>query len=176
MYVDRNFLESDLKQNVFLFFLGDTDDEDNSFRSNIMRPRSLRWRGGLQRRHRWLSQSCRGLGLSGPASLLAEHPFSGTLATQLKCTECGYKAPVRYDKFESLSLTLPDEVGPGAWGRHKLHRLLADFVAPEVVSDVACDACNKGHEAEGSPLRSKHIKVVFFGKVRNRLKILICYL
>lgn len=141
-----------------------------------MRPRSLRWRGGLQRRHRWLSQSCRGLGLSGPASLLAEHPFSGTLATQLKCTECGYKAPVRYDKFESLSLTLPDEVGPGAWGRHKLHRLLADFVAPEVVSDVACDACNKGHEAEGSPLRSKHIKVVFFGKVRKRLKILICYL
>lgn len=52
--------------------------------------------------------------IQSPLPLLPErpidHPFQGLLASQLECMECGYKNPVRYDHFDSLSLTFPQSV------------------------------------------------------------------
>lgn len=63
----------------------------------LSRPRTLRWGGRLTRKHRWISRSCRSLkfSLAGPPPLPVSHPFCGTLTSQLKCTECGFKSPVR---------------------------------------------------------------------------------
>lgn len=52
--------------------------------------------------------------IQSPLPLLPErpidHPFQGLLASQLECMECGYKNPVRYDHFDSLSLTFPQSI------------------------------------------------------------------
>lgn len=139
------------------------DSEDGT----LTRPRTLRWGGRLTRKHRWISRSCRSLKftLSGPPPLPVNHPFCGTLTSQLKCTECGYKSPVRYDKFESLSLTLPIGMGDLGWGRHKLHQLLSNFVTAEVVNDVSCEGCNRGRDKSLTPILAKQLKIQQFGKV-----------
>ncbi|VEN47315.1 unnamed protein product [Callosobruchus maculatus] len=133
--------------------------------NELCRPMSASWRGGALRRNRWISRSCRALQMSGPPPQPVSHPFTGTLTSQLRCTECGHKSAVRYDKFESLSLALPSGAGDLGWGRHKLHQLLTNFVTPEVVQDVQCEGCNKGRDPERSPILSRQIKILNFGKL-----------
>ncbi|XP_049817538.1 ubiquitin carboxyl-terminal hydrolase 30 homolog isoform X2 [Aethina tumida] len=133
--------------------------------NEICRPTSLTWRGGAIRRNRWISRSCRALQMSGPPPQPASNPFTGTLTSQLRCTECGFRSSVRYDKFESLSLALPAGAGDLGWGRHKLHQLLTNFVTPEVVMDVQCEGCNKGRDPLLSPILAKQVKILNFGKL-----------
>lgn len=74
---------------------GDCGDFDlkGSFMSlnDLGRPNSLSWHGGVSRKYRWISRSCRSLQVAGPPLPPISHPFSGTLTSQLRCTECGYK-------------------------------------------------------------------------------------
>nr|XP_023024501.1 ubiquitin carboxyl-terminal hydrolase 30 homolog [Leptinotarsa decemlineata] len=133
--------------------------------NELCRPTSLSWRGGAIRRNRWISRSCRALQMTGPPAQPVTHPFTGTLTSQLRCTECGFKSAVRYDKFESLSLALPSGAGDLGWGRHKLHQLLTNFVTPEVVQDVQCEGCNKGRDPARPPVLSRQIKILNFGKL-----------
>ncbi|XP_018569567.1 ubiquitin carboxyl-terminal hydrolase 30 homolog [Anoplophora glabripennis] len=133
--------------------------------NELCRPNSLTWRGGAIRRNRWISRSCRALQMSGPPPQPATHPFTGTLTSQLRCTECGYKSAVRYDKFESLSLALPSGAGDLGWGRHKLHQLLTNFVTPEVVQDVQCEGCNRDRDPARPAILSRQIKILNFGKL-----------
>lgn len=133
--------------------------------NDLCRPSSLSWRGGANHRYRWISRSCRSLQLAGPPPQPLSHPFTGTLTSQLRCTECGYKSAVRYDKFESLSLALPSGMGDLGWGRHKLHQLLTNFVTPEVVLDVQCEGCNEARDPMLPPILSKQIKILNFGKL-----------
>lgn len=138
--------------------------------SDLGRPSTLNWRDGtigIGRRYRWISRSCRSLQISGPPPQPVLHPFSGTLTSQLRCTECGYKSSVRYDKFESLSLALPSGMGDLGFGRHKLHQLLTNFVTPEMINDVQCEGCNEGRDPNELPILSKQIKILNFGKVRK---------
>lgn len=149
------------------------DDEPNEFNSlgsvmslnELCRPTSLTWRGGAIRRNRWISRSCRALQMSGPPPQPVSNPFQGTLTSQLRCTECGHKSAVRYDKFESLSLALPSGAGDLGWGRHKLHQLLTNFVTPEVVLDVQCEGCNSGRDPAMPPILARQIKILNFGKL-----------
>lgn len=75
----------------------DADDDDRSSIGSVMslnelgRPTSLNWREGSIRRHRWISRSCRALQMSGPPPQPVSHPFTGTLTSQLRCTQCGHK-------------------------------------------------------------------------------------
>ncbi|KAL1494564.1 hypothetical protein ABEB36_010142 [Hypothenemus hampei] len=126
---------------------------------------ALSFRSSLIRRNRWISRSCRALQMSGPPVQPCGHPFSGTLTSQLKCTDCGYKSVVRYDKFESLSLPLPSGAGDLNWGHHKLHQLLTNFVTPELVQDVQCEGCNKDRDLTTAPILSRQIKILNFGKL-----------
>ncbi|KRT81899.1 Peptidase [Oryctes borbonicus] len=123
------------------------------------------YRGGNVRRYRWISRSCKSLLIASPLTQLVSHPFSGTLTSQLRCTECGFKSSVRYDKFESLSLALPSGMGDLGYGRHKLHQLLTNFVTPEIVSDVLCEGCNRDRHISDPPVLSRQIKILNFGKL-----------
>lgn len=75
------------------------DDQGGDFDSlgsvmslnELCRPMSAGWRGGAIRRNRWISRSCRALQMSGPPQQPTSHPFTGTLTSQLRCTDCGFK-------------------------------------------------------------------------------------
>lgn len=81
--------------------------------------------------------------IESPLPLLPErpmdHPFQGLLASQLECMECGYKNPVRYDHFDSLSLTFPQSV----WVDRSLETLLYHYISVDTVSNVDCVGCSK---------------------------------
>lgn len=60
--------------------------------NELSRPMSLSWQScGIGKRYRWISRSCKSLQIAGPPPQPVSHPFSGTLTSQLRCTECGYK-------------------------------------------------------------------------------------
>lgn len=82
----------DIDGSASVLSLSDLATSITSEDGHIGRPKTLKWRSGLNRRHRWISRSCRSLRLSGPPPpQIISHPFCGTLTSQLKCTECGYK-------------------------------------------------------------------------------------
>lgn len=66
-------------------------------------------------------------------------PFKGSISSQLMCTSCCFKSVVRVDKFESITLNLPEK----SQSLLSLGQLLSDYVAQETVTDVECESCNK---------------------------------
>lgn len=66
---------------------------------------------------------------------------------------CGYKSVVRYDKFDSISLPLPEMKNPGL----SLGHLLSEYVSSENLTDVTCESCNE---------TCNHTKSVTFAKVK----------
>ncbi|EAA06470.4 AGAP000269-PA [Anopheles gambiae str. PEST] len=80
------------------------------------------------------------------------HPFRGGMGSQLCCGGCGHKSTVRYDKFDSITLPLPETAAPGLG----IGNLLSDFIQPETLDAVQCDAC---HET------TAHTKTLTFSKL-----------
>lgn len=128
--------------------------------------RSRMSNGGL---HKKSSGSCRSLDRlnRGPGrvsvwsdmlNMPVAHPFRGGLSSQMICNDCGHKSVVRYDKFDSITLNLPQSRMPGLSVGH----LMSEFVKPEVISDVQCEACNK---------MASHTKSLTFGKLPSCLCI-----
>lgn len=68
---------------------------------------------------------------------------------------CGYKSVVRYDKFDSISLPLPEIKNPGL----SLGHLLSEYVSSENLTDVTCESCNE---------TCNHTKSVTFAKVHTQ--------
>lgn len=66
-------------------------------------------------------------------------PFRGSISSQLQCSACNYKSVVRVDKFDSVTLTLPELKSQLL----SLGQLLGEYVAPETITDVECESCNK---------------------------------
>ncbi|XP_022207769.2 ubiquitin carboxyl-terminal hydrolase 30 homolog isoform X2 [Nilaparvata lugens] len=97
-------------------------------------------------------------------------PFTGFLTSQTKCTECGFKSVLRYDKFDSLSLHLPPMVGAGG-GSHTLTQLLDRFVTTEVINGVNCDGCNRDAPEGQPPVLSNALKNLSIGKLPKCLCI-----
>lgn len=89
----------------------------------------------------------------GPeAPIQVPHPFRGAQSSQMICTGCGYKSVVRYDKFDSISLPLPETKNIGL----SLGHLLSEYVASENLTDVTCESCNE---------TCNHTKSVTFAKL-----------
>ncbi|XP_023245646.1 ubiquitin carboxyl-terminal hydrolase 30 [Copidosoma floridanum] len=84
------------------------------------------------------------------------HPFSGLLTSQLICTECEWKGPVRFDKLESVSLPLPPASDGVILKSVTLVELLSRLVSREKINDVQCDGCNN---------RCAAYKTLTFGKL-----------
>ncbi|XP_058128020.1 ubiquitin carboxyl-terminal hydrolase 30 homolog [Anopheles ziemanni] len=80
------------------------------------------------------------------------HPFRGGMGSQLQCGGCGYKSTVRYDKFDSITLPLPETAAPGLG----IGNLLSDFIQPEMLDAVQCESC---HET------TTHTKTITFSKL-----------
>lgn len=99
-----------------------------------------------------------------------EHPFRGLLASQLECLDCQYRHPVRYDLFDSLSLSFPKQ----AWATVKLELLLKKFVSEEIVNEVECPGCSKTKTNEIEPtslVKSSCLKKLTLGKLPQSLCI-----
>ncbi|NXK32618.1 UBP30 hydrolase, partial [Piprites chloris] len=91
--------------------------------------------------------SCRTRGSLPPVSnhWKSQHPFHGRLTSNMVCKHCEHQSPVRFDTFDSLSLSIPAAV----WGRPMtLDHCLHHFISSESVKDVVCDNCTK-IQAEG---------------------------
>lgn len=86
------------------------------------------------------------------AKIQVPHPFRGAQSSQMICTGCGYKSVVRYDKFDSISLPLPETKNIGL----SLGHLLSEYVASENLTDVTCESCDE---------TCNHTKSVTFAKV-----------
>jgi ubiquitin carboxyl-terminal hydrolase 30 len=135
----------------------------------VSRPRAMTqdmMSGGLNKRSsgscRSLERLSRGPGhvsiWSDPKQIQVPHPFRGSLSSQLVCNGCGHKSTVRYDKFDSITLSLPEIKNPGL----SLGNLLTEFVTPETLEGYKCESCNE---------TTTHTKSVTFGKLPACLSI-----
>lgn len=86
-------------------------------------------------------------------------PFRGSISSQLTCSSCNYKSVVRVDKFDSITLNLPETRNMALLS---LGQLLGEYVAPEIVNEVECDSCNN---------ISSHTKSLTFTKLPPCLSI-----
>lgn len=123
-------------------------------------------RKGVSRSFCQLSSVGRRWACPAPARPAPSPPFRGTLASRLHCTVCSTKSPIRYDKFDSVSLSL-DSAGAGFSGTYSLAGLLRAFTAPEMVNGVECAKCSASSPAAPAPTpaHTKHIRTVSFGKL-----------
>ncbi|CAG5118225.1 unnamed protein product [Candidula unifasciata] len=94
-----------------------------------------------------------------------EQPTRGLLASQLQCLTCGARSAVKYDAFDSLSLSFPRNY----WGSLSLDNLLSQFISPEVVQMVECGECAKIAKTE--TVKSNFRKKVSIGKLPQVLCI-----
>uniref|UniRef100_A0A1A8BJM7 Ubiquitin carboxyl-terminal hydrolase n=2 Tax=Nothobranchius TaxID=28779 RepID=A0A1A8BJM7_NOTKA len=68
------------------------------------------------------------------------HPFHGRLTSNMSCKHCEIQSPLRYDSFESLSLSIPLP----QWGRPiSLDQCLQHFISSETIKEVECENCTK---------------------------------
>ncbi|KAM3957766.1 LOW QUALITY PROTEIN: ubiquitin specific protease 30 [Aphomia sociella] len=125
-------------------------------------PAPARLTKGVSRSFCHLSSVGRRWAAPAPARPAPAPPFRGTLASRLHCTVCNAKSPIRYDKFDSISLSMTN-ASVGLTGSYSLPGLLRAFTAPEMVKGVRCGKCSPG---ETSPRPStKHIRTLSFGKL-----------
>ncbi|XP_068095620.1 ubiquitin carboxyl-terminal hydrolase 30 isoform X2 [Hyperolius riggenbachi] len=81
-----------------------------------------------------------------PRQWKSQHPFHGRLTSNMVCKNCQHQSPMRYDTFDSLSLSIPSAV----WGRIlTLDHCLQHFISTESVKDVVCENCTKIQAQEG---------------------------
>ncbi|XP_066510732.1 ubiquitin carboxyl-terminal hydrolase 30-like isoform X2 [Hoplias malabaricus] len=86
--------------------------------------------------------SCRSRGPLHPIPSLwrTRHPFHGRLTSYMACKRCERQSPVRYDSFDSLSLSIPAV----HWGRPvTLDQCLQHFISSETIKEVECENCTK---------------------------------
>ncbi|CAH0715218.1 unnamed protein product, partial [Brenthis ino] len=106
---------------------------------------------------------------AAPARPAPQPPTRGTLASRTHCTVCNTKSPVRYDKFDSVTLSMANAT-VGRSGSYSLSGLLRAFTAPELVKGLRCSKCSEKNGSESptggdSNQNSKHIRTVNFGKL-----------
>ncbi|XP_030647376.1 ubiquitin carboxyl-terminal hydrolase 30 isoform X2 [Chanos chanos] len=92
------------------------------------------------------SITCRSRGPLHPIPSLwrTQHPFHGRLTSYMACKHCELQSPVRYDSFDSLSLSIPSP----QWGRPvTLDHCLQHFISSETIKEVECENCTKVKKA-----------------------------
>ncbi|XP_044296676.1 ubiquitin carboxyl-terminal hydrolase 30 isoform X1 [Varanus komodoensis] len=91
-----------------------------------------------------------------------QHPFHGRLTSNMVCKHCKHQSPLRYDTFDSLSLSIPAAV----WGRPlTLDHCLHQFISSESVRDVVCEHCTK-MQAEGAGQTVENQRTTFVKQLK----------
>ncbi|XP_013924593.1 PREDICTED: ubiquitin carboxyl-terminal hydrolase 30 [Thamnophis sirtalis] len=93
-----------------------------------------------------------------------QHPFHGRLTSHMVCKRCKQQSPLRYDTFDSLSLSIPATV----WGHPlTLDHCLRHFISSESVKGVVCDNCTK-IQAEGTKglIITEHHRTTFVKQLK----------
>ncbi|XP_036455137.1 ubiquitin carboxyl-terminal hydrolase 30 isoform X1 [Colossoma macropomum] len=120
--------------------------------------------------------SCRSRGPLHPIPSLwrTQHPFHGRLTSYMACKRCERQSPVRYDSFDSLSLSIPAV----QWGRPvTLDQCLQHFISSETIKEVECENCTKtqaGEVVNGQVVESQRttfVKQLKLGKLPQCLCI-----
>ncbi|XP_004691014.1 PREDICTED: ubiquitin carboxyl-terminal hydrolase 30 isoform X2 [Condylura cristata] len=120
--------------------------------------------------------TCRTRGSPHPTSShwKSQHPFHGRLTSNMVCKHCEHQSPVRFDTFDSLSLSIP----AATWGHPlTLDHCLHHFISSESVRDVVCDNCTKieaGGTLSGEKVerqRTTFVKQLKLGKLPQCLCI-----
>ncbi|KAK6313231.1 hypothetical protein J4Q44_G00165780 [Coregonus suidteri] len=123
-----------------------------------------------------LTLSCRSRGPLHPirSPWKFPHPFHGCLTSNMACKRCEQRSPVRYDSFDSLSLSIPST----QWGRPvSLDHCLQHLISSETIKEVECENCTKlqqGALVNGQVLESQRttfIKQLKLGKLPQCLCI-----
>ncbi|XP_060762697.1 ubiquitin carboxyl-terminal hydrolase 30-like isoform X2 [Neoarius graeffei] len=102
-----------------------------------------------------------------------QHPFHGRLTSYMACKHCERQSPVRYDSFDSLSLSIPVV----QWGRLvTLDQCLQHFISSETIKEVECENCTKkqAETEDGQVLESQRttfVKQLKLGKLPQCLCI-----
>ncbi|XP_068167746.1 ubiquitin carboxyl-terminal hydrolase 30 isoform X2 [Antennarius striatus] len=95
-----------------------------------------------------------------PSPWKCQNPFHGRLTTKMSCRRCEQQSPVRYDSFESLSLSIPLP----QWDRPmSLDQCLQHFISSETIKEVECENCSKlqqGTPGDGQVLESQRTTFV----------------
>ncbi|KAI4820647.1 hypothetical protein KUCAC02_028618 [Chaenocephalus aceratus] len=109
-----------------------------------------------------------------PSPWKSQNPFHGCLTSNMSCKRCEQQSPVRYDSFESLSLSIPLP----QWGRPvSLDQCLQHFISSETIKEVDCENCTKlqqGTSVNGEVLgsqRTTFVKQLKLGKLPQCLCI-----
>ncbi|XP_063310751.1 ubiquitin carboxyl-terminal hydrolase 30 isoform X1 [Pelobates fuscus] len=103
----------------------------------------------------------------------SQHPFHGRLTSTMICKHCQHQSPMRYDTFDSLSLSIPATT----WGRTiTLDHCLQHFISTELVKDVVCEFCtkiqaNERHNGQLVENRKTFVKQLQLGKLPQCLCI-----
>ncbi|KAJ7309850.1 hypothetical protein JRQ81_007924 [Phrynocephalus forsythii] len=116
----------------------------------------------------------RGSPLPLPSHWKLPHPFHGRLTSNTVCKQCQRQSPLRYDTFDSLSLSIPVAV----WGHPlTLDRCLHHFISSESVKGVVCDNCTRiqteqnGNRLVTEDQRTTFVKQLKLGKLPQCLCI-----
>ncbi|XP_068616816.1 ubiquitin carboxyl-terminal hydrolase 30 [Brachionichthys hirsutus] len=95
-----------------------------------------------------------------PSPWKFQHPFHGRLTINMSCKRCEQQSPVRYDSFESLSLSIPLP----QWDRPmSLDQCLQHFISSETIKEVECENCSRlqqGTPGNGEVLESQRTTFV----------------
>ncbi|KAI4876682.1 hypothetical protein NFI96_012359 [Prochilodus magdalenae] len=108
-----------------------------------------------------------------PSLWRTQHPFHGRLTSYMACKRCERQSPVRYDSFDSLSLSIPAV----QWGRPvTLDQCLQHFISSETIKEVECENCTKTQagEVNGEAIESQRttfVKQLKLGKLPQCLCI-----
>ncbi|XP_062999744.1 ubiquitin carboxyl-terminal hydrolase 30 isoform X2 [Elgaria multicarinata webbii] len=91
-----------------------------------------------------------------------QHPFHGRLTSNMVCKHCKHQSPLRYDTFDSLSLSIPAAL----WGHPlTLDHCLHHFISSESVKDVVCENCTK-IQAEGTGQITENQRTTFVKQLK----------
>ncbi|XP_073528595.1 ubiquitin carboxyl-terminal hydrolase 30 [Phyllobates terribilis] len=107
-----------------------------------------------------------------PRQWKTQHPFHGRLTSNMICKHCQHQSPMRYDTFDSLSLSIPS----ASWGRAMtLDNCLQHFISTESVKDVVCENCTKIQDRTNEQLvedqKTTFVKQLKLGKLPQCLCI-----
>ncbi|CAB4033820.1 ubiquitin carboxyl-terminal hydrolase 30-like isoform X2, partial [Paramuricea clavata] len=86
-------------------------------------------------------------------------PFVGLFANQLSCKTCSYKYPVKFDSFDTVSLSLSSSF---QFASVALQGLIRNFMCSEVLESFQCSGCGR---KDGENHKTRLLKKLSIGKL-----------